>query len=133
MNIYFKTDAPRVQMYMNENADWQITLSSKNKEIPKLEKMLSDSLRMGALPEEKETGANSYFRQQLLLQKMQLEELNLELDMQQLRLEHDSRSDSQYDVHALCNQDILRDRIKEVEKGFVDLKCNFMKYLSSVL
>jgi hypothetical protein len=133
MKNYFKTDLCRLNLYMNENNGWQKTLKAQSSEIPVLEKMLGDAIVHAEMLEEEEIGVDIHFRQQLIKQQEALEQLNDELGMQQKRLADDSISNSIYDTHALCSQDILRDRIRDVEKNYVELKCNFMKYLSTVL
>lgn len=120
---------------MNENAGWQKTLIEQEKEIPLLEKMLGNVMIETDITkiEENEIGVDSHFRQQLIKQHKEFEQLNKALNMQQKRLAEDSICNLTYDTQALCSQDILRDRIKDAEKNYVELKCNFMKYLSSVL
>ncbi|MGF2414004.1 hypothetical protein [Ferruginibacter sp.] len=39
---------------------------------------------------------------------------------------------NQYDIDTFYAQDILRDRIKALEKMYTELKCNFQKYVSSI-
>jgi endo-1,4-beta-D-glucanase Y len=133
MKNYFKTDSTRVNLFMTENADWQKTLSEQSNQLPLLEKMLEEVAMESAAPEDYETIVDNHFRQQLVKQKEDILLLNNELDVQQQRLQNDSKLNAVYDTQALCFQDILRDRIKNVEKNYVDLKCNFMKYLSTVL
>ena len=133
MKNYFKTDSPRVKMYMTENAEWQKTLRKQKKEIPLLERMLTDAIVHMDTLEEAELGIDVHFREQLLRQQEEIDQLNNALNIQQKRLAKDSVTNLTYDTEALCTQDILRDKIKDVEKNHVELKCNFMKYLSNVL
>lgn len=39
---------------------------------------------------------------------------------------------NQYDIDTFYAQDILRDRIKALEKMYTELKCNFQKYVASI-
>lgn len=133
MKSYFKTDIPRVTLYMNENANWQKTLTDQCNELPVLEKMLGDAMEKVDILEESEIGVDTHFRRQLVEQQQEITMLNNELSYQQQRLANDSKKNLTYDTHALCSQDILRDKIKDVEKKYVELKCNFMKFLSTVL
>lgn len=133
MKACFKTDGPRVKMYMNENAGWQETLNVQANEIPKLEKMLGEIITPFSIMNEDEIGSDIHFRQQLILQQQAMQQLNIDLEAQQKRLEYDNLQQAVYDIHSLCSQDILRERIKEVEKSYVELKCDFMKFLSTVL
>ena len=59
--------------------------------------------------------------------------LNTALDQQQQRLKTDTATKYLYDIDSLCSQDILRDRIKEIEKKYLELKYNFMKFLSTII
>jgi len=61
-----------------------------------------------------------------------MQKLENDIAIQQQRLEKDCELKDQYDVDAFCTQDILRDRIKAIEKTFIELKCNFLKYISAI-
>jgi hypothetical protein len=60
-------------------------------------------------------------------------DLEGDIEEQQQRLAKDCELKSLYDIDAFCTQDILRERIKAIEKTYIDLKCNFMNYLSTLL
>lgn len=74
-----------------------------------------------------------HFGKQLEMQRKQMVSLNRELEDQQRRLVKDCEMDMVNDIDAFCTQDILRQRIRDIEKTYVELKCNFMTYLSTVL
>lgn len=47
------------------------------------------------------------------------------------KLEKDYRNNSLYDADAFSMQDGLRERIKEVERKFNELKSSFLRYFST--
>ena len=131
MNTLFQTDEQRVQLYLAENASWMKMLVTQKDEIPELKKLL---------PGNKIAEQNSrtdiekdLFRKELTLQQEEMTQLNTALDQQQERLRTDTAKKYLYDIDSLCSQDILRDRIKEIEKKYIELKCSFMKFLATVI
>ena len=65
------------------------------------------------------------------MQQEEMIQLNTALDQQQQRLKTDTAKKYLYDIDSLCSQDILRDRTKEIEKKYIELKCGFMKFLTT--
>lgn len=126
MNNLFQTDNSRVLLYLDENAGWLKVITSQSDEIPVLEKILSE--KENAI--ENKAAEKRYFKSQFQQQQEQMTKLNNELSEQQDRLQKDANLRSLYDIESLCSQDILRDRIKEVEQRYIDLKCSFMRFLS---
>jgi uncharacterized coiled-coil protein SlyX len=131
MNNLFQTDESRVLLYLSENDGWLKTISIQSKEIPVLEKMLVET--EPGIDNDKSMEEKVHFKNELTFQQEQMKQLNTALDEQQQRLEKDAARKSLYDINALRSQDILRDRIREVEKRYIELKCNFMKFLSGVI
>ena len=131
MNTLFQTDKHRVKLYLAENAGWMKILVAHNDEIPELKKMLP-----GEKIVETEARINvekGLFRNELTKQQEEMTKLNTALDQQQQRLKTDTATKYLYDIDSLCSQDILRDRIKEIEKKYLELKYNFMKFLSTII
>lgn len=133
MKNYCETGLPRVQLYVNENREWQKKLSLHSDELPRLEKMLQKVLPIVDLPGEEINNGDLALLDQLNKQRIRMKELNTELDMQQWRLENDTLHNPLHKLRLLCKQDILRECIKEVEKRYVDLKCTLLKYMPAVL
>jgi hypothetical protein len=129
MSHLFQSDQSRVLLYLDENAGWLKVITTQADELPVLEKILH----------EKESGIEDmvaekdHFTKLLQLQHEQMKQLNNELSAQQSRLEKDAAGTSLYDIESLCSQDILRDRIREVEGKYVELKCNFMRFMSAII
>lgn len=134
METYFKSDAQRVNMYLDENAELQKKLHVQAAEIPKLEQLLGElKTQVSTIVGIENGSSNNYFKQQLSIQHNDLLHLNKELELQQKRLENDKLNNINYDVTSLSSQDILRDKVNEIEKKFVALKYNLMNSLSTDL
>ena len=129
MSTLFRTDEQRVQLYLAENDHWLRVLIAHKNEIPELKKMLP-----GFTIAENDNGAEEdLFRKELTLQQEEMTRLNTAFDQQQQRLRADTEMKSLYDIDSLCSQDILRDRIKEIEKRYIELKCSFRKFLATII
>ena len=126
MTNSFALDTVKLKRYLDENDGWQQTLRLQEKEFPMMKKMLEDVT----------TGDDSrervHFNKELDVRQKEMHTLNEDLDQQQKRLEEDYKSNVLFDIEAFLIQDILRERIKSIEKLFIDLKCNFMNYLATV-
>lgn len=120
---------------MNENNGWKKAINEQVSEIPVLEKMLTVAVHDTHPGTQEKLRSENHFNRQLLLQQKEMHKLNLEIDRQQERLEKDceNETENKYDFDTLCTQEILRERIKAIEKNYIDLKCNFMNYLSTLL
>jgi len=129
MGNLFQTDQSRVLLYLDENAGWQKVITTQADEIPMLEKILCDNESCI----ENMVAEKSHFKTQLQQQYVQMKQLNKELTDQQNRLTEDSAKKSLYDIESLCSQDLLREKIKEVEQRYLDLKCSFMRFMSTVI
>ncbi len=114
---------------IHENEGWQKTISSQSAELPELEKMLTaEEQATDAYPAEK-----ACFREMLDTLKTELSQLDQLLLDQQERLRQVLPGMGWYDFDAICYQDILRNRIREAQQHFVDLKCNFLRFWSGAL
>lgn len=117
-----------MKLYINENAAWQNTLSLQSNEIPRFEKILGEALT-ATFNAEENMDEGLALKRQLLLQKNEMSELTVELDVQQWRLQNESKNNFIYNIQVLCSQDILKERIKHMEERYEDLKINFTKHL----
>lgn len=114
METYFKSDAQRVNMYLDENAELQNKLHVQAAEIPKLEQLLGElKTQVSTIVGIENGSSNNYFKQQLSIQHNDLLHLNKELELQQKRLENDKLNNINYDVTSLSSQDILRDKVND--------------------
>ncbi|GEM_PF-2361809 len=133
MKNYCETVMPRVQLYVNENKEWQKKISFQRSEIPLLEEMLQEVLPIADLPGKEVHNVDQALLDQLNKQKLRMKELNTELEVQQWRLENDTLHSPIHELQLLCKQDILRECIKDVEKRYADLKCSLLKFIPAVL
>ena len=120
---------------MSENSAWRKAISAQEKEIPALEEILALAVHEQEPIEKTSLGSGNHFIQQLESQQKEMKQINREIGQQQKRLAKDCKNveAGKYDIHTLCTQDILRERIKSIEKNFIDLKCNFIRYISTLL
>lgn len=128
MDKRFILNATKFNHYINENKGWQKMLELQINEIPDLNKMLSATTT-------ETRGGRSHFSKQLSQQKNEMELLNNEIDKQQKRLFHDldNENEAAFDIDTFCSEDILRERIRAIEKNYIELKSDFMKYMSSII
>lgn len=123
-----------VDLFIKENDAWDDMITRQSREIPTLEKMLSQII------EEKkaigdETLANvTYLKHEMHAQEKFMGELKEELARQQSYLVKERRVDADpYAINTVSSQNILRERIRNVEKTFIELKCNFLNYMATIL
>jgi len=120
---------------MSENSTWRKAIISQEKEIPTFRRMLATTSEKKRSVDAEGLVANDIFSKELLMQQKEMRQLNHDIDVQQRRLTRDCEceAENKYDIDTLCSQDILRDRIKAIEKHYIDLKCNFMNYIATLL
>ena len=135
MQTRLNLDKLKYQLFIQENRDWQHVLKAQAGEIPGWDSKLAE---VKAAPENINTAIDEekvaiYFSLQLTQQQNKMVQLNEAIEVQQKRLETDCSGNPVFDIDAFCTQDILRERIKEIEKKFIDLKCSFMRYFSTAV
>lgn len=126
-------DETKCRLFINENAGWQSAIKAQVKEIPGLKIMLvavQNADNITGLADK--TGTDIYFNSELMMQQNEMKKLDEAIEEQQKRLLQDCDLKNQQDIDAFCTQDILRQRIKAIEKAYIELKCNFMNYLSTI-
>jgi hypothetical protein len=125
MKNRFAMDIAKLKFYLNENEGWQKTLQLQESEIPAMKKMLEDAA-VG-----NEERGKVHFNKELNVQQTEMRQLTEDLEKQQQRLAKDCETNILFDIDAFLIQDILRERIKAIEKLYIDLRCNFMNYLAT--
>ncbi len=126
MNSRFALDTAKLKRYLDENEGWLQTLRLQVREFPAMKKML-DEVKEGEITRER-----VHFDTQLKVQQNVMKQLDEDLNKQQQRLTEDCETNVFFDIEAFLTQGILRERIKAIEKLYIDLKCNFMNYLATV-
>jgi hypothetical protein len=133
MNHCLTTDTMRFQRFINENQGWLQSLEVYRSEIPEMQQLLSDIEAGETLTLQERDTCRFHFREMLLHQQQEMQRVANNLARQQVRLGRDCASNAIYDIEALCQQDIIRERVRQLQKTFVDLKCSFMSFVSTVL
>ena len=122
----------KFKWYQDENEGWKQTIHLQANEIPKMNEILNSVIRDNELsPRERETG-EGHFIVQLVNKHLEMQQLDSEIGRQQERLQRISTMDKTEvmdDIDAFCTQDILRERIRNIEKSYLEMKCNFMSRL----
>jgi hypothetical protein len=124
-------DGKILEMFMKENDAWDDLIARQSKELPQLENMLASIFNRKNLDEEIIANA-SLLKDEMLLQETQMQEIRAHLAKQQDLLAIEKRSLS-YPAHSLLSQNALREKIRDIERKFLDLKCNYLNYLATAI
>lgn len=124
-------DGKILEMFMKENDAWDDLIARQSKELPQLENMLASIFKRNNLDEDIIANA-SLLKDEMLLQETQMQEIRAHLAKQQDLLAIEKRSLS-YPAHSLLSQNALREKIRDIERKFLDLKCNYLNYLATAI
>ena len=122
----------KLKLFIHENNGWQQSLRVHTHEIPQMKKLLVEAIKDEQITEEQKLPGKTHFNTELMTQEQEISKLTSDVEAQQQRLAKDWEGNIQYDIDSFCTQDILRERIKAIEKSYIDLKCNFMNYLATI-
>jgi hypothetical protein len=132
MNRNFKINNNILRLYDYENNSWQRVIQMQVNEIPEMEKLLESSATSEKNANEYKTIEKNWFYNQMEKQLSEMELINKAIGDQQKRLNEGNTADINTYINAYCMQDILRERIKGTENKYIELRCNFMSYLSNL-
>ena len=132
MNTCFKMDTNKLRFYHSENNGWHKAIALQVNEIPEMEKMLTDSWVTEDPENIMEMQGKDLFSVELKKQEEEMRNLNKEIEFQQKKLQTRDVFDMNACIDVFCAQDILRERIRNIEKKYLELKCNLMYYLSNL-
>jgi hypothetical protein len=127
-------DTRIVDLFIKENDAWDDMITRQSREIPTLEKMLTEIVQ-----EKKSIGENTLanvtvLKNEMLTQREHMGILKEELAKQQVYLVEEKKADGDpFAINTLSSQNILRERIRTVERTFIELKCNFLNYMATIL
>jgi hypothetical protein len=127
-------DTRIVDLFIKENDAWDDMITRQKSEIPTLEKMLieviSDKRNIG-----EDALANvTILKNEMLTQQEHMGALKDALAKQQLFLVKEKKEDGDsFAINTVSSQNILRERIRSVERTFIELKCNFLNYMATML
>jgi hypothetical protein len=127
-------DSRILELFIKENSAWEDMITRQLKEIPLLDKLIT-----GIVEEKKGTKVEMenvfrHLKNDMNKQEKHMDDLKEELHKQQLYLARERKSHigDSYSINAFFSQKVLRERIKEVEKSFVELKCNYLNYVATI-
>lgn len=123
----------RFHRFINENKGWQQSLEVYQREMPEMQQLLAEAEADESISPQERDACTCHFRPEFLHRQEELQQVRNDLAKQQKRLTEDCASNAVYDIEALCYQDIIRSRVKELQKTFIDMKCNFMSFLATAL
>jgi hypothetical protein len=116
---------------MDENAGWLKTVIAHEDEISVLKQMLNGNITEA---NDKKSIEKELLNKELSLQEEEMTKLNSALNQQQEKLQ--TASTKKYPhaaINSLWSQDLLRERIKEVEQKYIALKSSFLKFLAAAI
>ncbi len=125
-------DGKILEMFMKENDAWDDLIARQSKELPQLENMLTSIFNRNHNLDEDVIANASLLKDEMLLQETQMQEIRAHLAKQQDLLAIEKRSLS-YPAHSLLSQNALREKIRDIERKFLDLKCNYLNYLATAI
>ena len=125
-------DGKILDLFMKENDAWDDLIARQSKELPQLENMLASIFKRNHNLDEDVIANASLLKEEMLLQETQMLEIRAHLAKQQDLLAIEKRSLS-YPAHSLLSQNALREKIRDIERKFLDLKCNYLNYLATAI
>jgi len=125
-------DGKILEMFMKENDAWDDLIARQSKELPQLENMLASIFNREHNLDEEIIANASLLKDEMILQESQMLEIREHLAKQQDLLASEKKSMS-YPAHSLLSQNALREKIRDIERKFLDLKCNYLNYLATAI
>ena len=125
-------DGKILELFMKENDAWDDMITRQKREIPDLENMLSVAMKYKKQMNEETATSFQQLKKEMHNQQDFMDEIKHELAKQQRYLANEKKV-KDFPINSLLMQNALRERIRIVEKNFLDLKCNYLNYLASSL
>jgi hypothetical protein len=127
-------DTRIVDLFIKENDAWDDMITRQKSEIPTLEKMLIEVINEKRNIGEESLANVTILKREMITQQEHMGALKEELAKQQLFLVKEKREDGDsFAINTVSSQNILRERIRSVERTFIELKCNFLNYMATIL
>ncbi len=121
-----------LELFMQENHAWDDLITRQSREVPVLESTLSKIMTDKKNLDQQIVSTLNVLKNEIAEQGNQMAAIRESLAEQQTYLEKEKRGEHM-PVPTLMSQNILRERIRNVERRFLDLKCNYMSYIASAL
>ena len=127
-------DSRILELFIKENSAWEDMITRQLKEIPLLDKLITRIVAEKTGIRDDMGKVFRHLKNDMFKQEKHMDDLKEELEKQQqyLALERKSHIGDSYSINALFSQKVLRERIREVEKSFVELKCNYLNYVATI-
>jgi hypothetical protein len=125
-------DGKILELFMKENDAWDDLISRQSKEIPQLEKMLTTIFDRKKHVDNDVIASVGILKDEMHAQEFQMTEIREHLAKQQDLLSIEKRS-SAYPALSMLGQNAIREKIRDIEKKFLDLKCNYLGYLATAI
>jgi hypothetical protein len=125
-------DGKILDLFMRENDAWDDLITRHSKEIPDLENMIANIVDRTKHLDEEIISSVNVLKSEIREQGNHMISIKEALAQQQTYLADEKRRNP-YPVKTLMTQNALRERIRNVEKKFLDLKCNYLNYVASAL
>lgn len=109
-------------------------ISRQRGEIPILDGMITNIVEGKKEMKEDMIKVFRFLKNEMNQQVKHMDDLREELTKQQKYLitERKNTIGDPYSINTFFSQKVLRERIKEVEKSFVELKCNYLNYVATI-
>ncbi|HLO81560.1 MAG TPA: hypothetical protein VK166_11405 [Chitinophagaceae bacterium] len=123
-----------LELFIKENDAWEDMIRRQKKEMPVLDALISNIVADKLGMKEDRTKVYQYLHLEMVKAQHSMDELEKELLKQQqyLSSERKRKTNDPYSIDTFNSQNILRSRIKDVEKNFVELKCNYLNYIGTI-
>jgi hypothetical protein len=122
-----------LDLFMKENDAWEDMISRQKVELPLLDNLISGIMEDKKMKDDSRR-IFSHLRHEMEVQEKNMEDLKKELEKQQkyLKVQRRRSSGDPYSINTFFSQKILRERIRDVERNFVELKCNYLNYIATI-
>jgi hypothetical protein len=118
-----------LELLIKENEAWDDMITRQGNEIPDLEKMLAGIIDQKKIHGTKFNMTVHNFKEAILDQDGSIKKIKEELAIQQHFLKKEKKKEvNGYEINTLISQNLLREKIKMIEKQFRDLKSKFLNY-----
>jgi uncharacterized protein YlxW (UPF0749 family) len=123
-----------LELFIKENDAWEDMIRRQKMEVPVLDAMISNIVADKKGMKEDRTRTYQFLHQEMQKAQRSMDELEKELIKQQqyLSSERKRKTSDPHSIDTFNSQNILRSRIKDVEKDFVELKCNYLNYVATI-
>ncbi|MFZ9300511.1 MAG: hypothetical protein ACO23V_06000 [Chitinophagaceae bacterium] len=125
-----------LELFIKENHAWDHMINRQRVELPQLDAMISNSFEEGrGKLRDQSVRVLHHLKKGMEEQRQSMDEVARELASQQAKLTaaRDRKTEIEpYSTQTLNNQNVLRSRIRDIEKKFVELKCNYFNYVATI-